>query len=131
MLFELLNRYNFTTYAPAVFGGSFKRAKVIGIVDYETAKKYANVDLVQRQVFALLPPGTPDRISKYMFVLIELPGGIKNVLAYPWIIATTIIKVEATNLVISVTDVDDTDMAKIRDVLNTMGYTFNIQTIDV
>jgi len=130
MQFEIHGLYNLTTYAPALFGLNFKRVKVVGIVDYETAKKYANVDLIQRQIFSLLPAGTPDKLSRYSYVLLETTSNTKTVLAYPWIVEDSITAITVSHLNISVVNVDDTDVNKVRDVLNSMGYTFTMEVVD-
>jgi hypothetical protein len=130
MLFNLNRLYNFTTYAPALFSDAFKQMRVIGIVGYNTAKQHSNVDVLQRQIFPLLPAGTPDRTADYTYLLFESSAGIKSVLAYPWIIENSIVEVESINLSVSVFDIDDTDMNKIRDVLNSMGYKFTMQQMN-
>lgn len=129
MLFKVNHRYNFTTYAPSVFGDSFKLSKVIGIVSYETARQHSNIDVLQRQVYPLLPVGTPDRVKEYNYVMFESSAGIEYVLAYPWIIEGSIEEVSAVDLAVDVYDVDSSAMGKIRDVLNSMGYNFTIKTL--
>ena len=129
-MFELHSTYNFTTYAPAVIGGGFKRVKVVGIVDYDTAKKYQNVDLIQRQIFSRLPVGTPDRASNYSYLLVEDGNGLRHVIAYPWIIPDTVVKVTTVDLQVRVRGTDDTDMARLRNVLNSMGYSYTIEVLN-
>jgi hypothetical protein len=125
-VFELKKLYNFTTYAPAILGGDFKQARVVALLDYDSALKYANVDLLQRQVFSKLPVGTVDAVSSYTFVLIERSDGVRVVLAYPWIIPESVVEVKTVSITATIYNADDTDMARIRDVLNTMGYQFNL-----
>lgn len=125
-MFELKKLYNFTTYAPAILGGDFTQARVVALLDYDSALKYANVDLLQRQVYSKLPVGTVDEVSSYTFVLVERSDGTRVVLAYPWIIPESVVEVKTVSLSVTIYNADDTDMARIRDVLNTMGYQFNI-----
>lgn len=131
MLLELGKSYNFTTYAPPLFQEIFRKAKVIGLIDYEIAKQHANVDLLQRQIYPLLPPGTPDRISKYSFVLFESASGKKFVMAYYWIVEDSIVEVVATNILVTVYNTTNADVGRIRDALNTMGYLFKVEEVDI
>lgn len=128
--FALKGLYNFNTYAPISLGAVFRRCRVVGLLDYEAAVKYANVDLIQRQVFSDLPPGTPDRPTKYTYVLFAKEDNTKFVLAYPWIIENSIVEVTMTNLQVTVYGVDDSDIGRIRDSLNVMGYRFLLNTVD-
>lgn len=131
MIFKLKAKYNFTVYAPALFSDTFRQSKVVGIIDYETAKKYTNIDLMQRQIYPLLPANTPDKVADYTYILLELSSGIQTVLAYPWIIENSIQEVSTMNLVATVYDVDDSDVNVIRDFMNSMGYRFKLDQIDI
>lgn len=97
-MFELKKLYNFTTYAPAILGGDFTQARVVALLDYDSALKYANVDLLQRQVYSKLPVGTVDEVSSYTFVLVERSDGTRVVLAYPWIIPESVVEVKTVSL---------------------------------
>lgn len=131
MIFKLKAKYNFTVYAPALFSDTFRQVKVIGIIDYETAKTYQNIDLMQRQIYPLLPQNTPDRVEDYTYILLETSSGIKSVIAYPWIIENSIQEITSMNLVATIYDSDDSDMGILRDFMNSMGYRFKIEQIDI
>lgn len=131
MLFAIKNLYNFSTYSPTSLGAAFRRCKVVGILDYDTALKYSNVDMLQRQVYPDLPTGTPDKLTRYTYILFAKEDGTKFVLAYPWIIENSIVEVHAVNLSVTIYNTDDSDVAKIRDSLNIMGYNFEIAMLDV
>ncbi len=50
--------YNFSVYANSILGTSYTNTKLVSILDYHTALKFANVELLHRQVFPYLPPNT-------------------------------------------------------------------------
>lgn len=124
------NVYSFATYAPAMFSESFNRCRILAIMDYNTAKKYANIDLLQRSIYPELPDGTPDRTASYSYVLFKnLDSGIQSVMAYPWIIESSITEILTSNLNITVYNASDLEATRIRDVLNSMGYQFLINVV--
>ena len=124
MIFQLNRKYNFITYAPSLFSENFSQSIVIGIIDYNTAKQYSNVDVIHRQVYPHLPAGTPDKLADYTFILLQASSGIKYVMAYFWIVEASIQEVAAANLLVTVYDVNVSDIGKITDVLNSLGYKF-------
>lgn len=130
MNFRLYRKYNYITHAPSLFIDNGRQNKVIGILDYETAKQYSNVDVIQRQIYPHLPPGTPDKTADYTYVLFQAPSGIKYVLAYPWIVENSIQEVAGVDLNVMVYDVDDTAVGKITDVMNSLGYKFQVKVLN-
>ena len=131
MIFQPNRTYNFSTYAPTILGASFRRMKVTGIINYRMASKITQVDLIQRQVFPLLPPKTPDAVTDYTYISFQDENGSESVFAYPWIIDTSINQITTMQLLATIYSADETTIAKVRDVLNTMGLTFDLKTTDV
>ena len=121
--FQIGNTYNFNTRAPAVLGSLFKNATILGIVDYNTASTYINIDVMQRTIYPLLPQGTPDNPKKYTYLLIQAESGQKTVLAYQWIDENTIAEVSSATIIVTLPNVNATDAERIRDSLALLGFT--------
>ena len=90
---------------------------------YESAKMFDNIDLKYRSIFPLLPSGTPDSPSTCTYYLFISESGEKIVFADQWMEESTITLVTGINFNVTFTGSSLDDMARIRDVLNAMGYT--------
>lgn len=125
--FELDSVYNFNTRAPAILGADFKKATILGILNYKLASNYINPETSHANIFPYLPEGTPKDPKSYTYILIRTESGENTVLAMPWIDETSITLVVNKTLVITVNDITNNDATRIRDNLLMMGFTsFNI-----
>lgn len=123
LLFEIHKTYTFNTLAPSVLGVTIKNAKLLSILDYDTALQYENVELKYRQVFPLLPNGTVDDAKSTVYYLFLAENGEKVIIAESWVDELNITLIEHINLLVSLPNVSLNDITSIRDVLNSMGYT--------
>lgn len=121
--FDIAKTYSFSTLAPAILGTRINNATLVGIVDYRTALTMLNVDLIHRQVFPLLPAGTVNNTKNYIYYVFSAEGGAPFVMASVWIEEATIEIVENITISISVPHTTLSDVQRIRDTLNLMGYT--------
>lgn len=122
MSFKIGKIYTFNTLAPAVLGVIVKNARLTGIVDYSTACKHINVDMLQRNVYPLLPAGTPNITSDYTYYLFKGESGNMVVLADVWIEETSIEEALGKTISISIPNANLEDVTRIRDTLNLMGF---------
>lgn len=121
--FETNKVYSFNTLAPAILGTQIKNAKLKGVLTYDTAVQFDNVDLKFRQIYPVLPAGTPDQIEACRFFLFQSESGSKIVLADQWIDMATVELIEAITYQITLPGLSVQDGARIRDGLNALGYT--------
>lgn len=126
--FSVGNTYSFNTLAPSLLGATFVNAKVIGIIGYDLAVTFTNVDLKQRAIYPLLPQGTVSDPKKYNYILFQTQSNINVVLALEWIDQNTIESVDLSTLEITVPNVSYSDSNKIREMLSLLGFSnFTIQ----
>jgi hypothetical protein len=117
------NTYTFNTTAPAALGVQIKNAKLLEICTYERAIKIENIILKFRQIYPVLPPGTPNNPALFLYYYFESESGEQVLLAEPWIDANTIALVEATNIQITCPNVSLDQITAIRNALNSLGIT--------
>lgn len=115
--------YNFNTKAPSLLGISIKNAKLIGIFDYNTALTHDNILLKYRQIYPLLPAGTPNSPETCIYYHFKSESGEKIVLADQWIEESTIEVVEHINFKVTFNQASLQDISRVRDALNALGYT--------
>lgn len=126
--FALGGMYSFTTRAPAILGSTISRHTLKGIVDYNTACKHENVELLHRQIYPLLPDGTINNPSKYTYLLLRSESGITRVIATVWIVESSITLVEEITATIKLTLDSNDDLITVRETLTLMGFPFTIET---
>lgn len=117
--------FNFSVYANSVLGTSYRNVKLLSILNYHTALKFANIELLQKQVFPYLPPGTPSDHTQYNYYLFSYKDK-DLVLADVWIQQNSIEKTVGLNYNLKLNDVTPTQIATIRDQLRLLGISFDI-----
>lgn len=117
--------YNFSVYANSVLGSSYKNAKLVSILDYHTALKFANIELLQRQIYPYLPPGTLADHTKYSYYLFKY-NDKDVVLADVWIEQASIEETAGLNYTLKLNNITSPTLATIRDQLRLLGVSFDI-----
>ncbi|EKD89680.1 MAG: hypothetical protein ACD_33C00008G0006 [uncultured bacterium] len=117
--------YNFTTYAPSILGTSYNNAKLVSILDYDTALKFGNIELLHKQIYPYLPSNTPSDLTKYTYYLFKTENG-NVILADYWLIDTSIQETGGINATINLYNIDSNKVSIIRDQLKLLGINFNI-----
>ena len=122
--FELLGVYNFEVVAPAILGSSkFENARNTGTYSYEDAKHFVNIDLIYRQIYPSLPPGTPDSPRLQKYYAFTLPSGERKFICEQWILADSIVQVSLVNFNVVFTEQTVETVEDIRRLLVAAGYT--------
>jgi hypothetical protein len=119
---ELNKVYTFNTLASSILGSQIKSAKLLAILDYSTAVKFANIDLLFRQIYPALPANTPNNPLSCVYYLFDSQSGEKIVLADQWIDMLSVDVVEHINIQVNFTGASVADISRIRDALNSLGY---------
>ncbi len=119
------NHYNFSLYANSVLGSSYKGFRLSSILDYNVAVKFGNIDLLHRQVYPYLPPGTPKDHTKYTYFLFQSDNK-QLVVAQEWIIPSSIEQTVGRDYTITIRNSTDAQVAIVRDQLRLLGLTFDI-----
>lgn len=124
-MFKINEYYSFSTYGNPVISNSYSGLKLGSILNYQTAIKFANIDLIQKQLYPYLPPGTESNHSKYTYLLFENNGKME-VIAEEWIIPNSVSQSEGKTYTLTLNNMSSTKMAIVRDQLRLLGISFNI-----
>ena len=125
MSLSINNHYNFSLYANSVLGSSYKGLRLSSILDYSTAVKFGNIDLLQKQIYPYLPPGTPKDATKYSYLLFQKDDK-PFVVAEEWIIPNSIEQTTGKDYTIVLRNTTVDKVAIVRDQLRLLGLTFDI-----
>jgi hypothetical protein len=115
--------FRFNTRAPALLGAIINNAKLLAMLDYDTAKAYENIDLKYRKIYPLLPNGTPDSPESCIYYRFKSESGENIIIADQWIENSTIEIIEHINFQVTFTDCAILDISRVRDAINALGYT--------
>lgn len=120
--------YNLSTKAPGVLPSSYQQLKLSSICNFRMAQSVEGPALYAkwRQIYPLLPAGTPDRPEAVDWYVFETASGSEVVLAADWINGPTVTPVTYRQYSILLTDSDYEQAQRIRDFLNTINAKFTI-----
>lgn len=124
-MFKINDHYSFSTYSNPVIASSYKGLKLISMVSYQMATKFANIDLIQKQIYPYLPPGTPNNHTKYTYLIFE-HNNKTEVIAEEWIIPNSVSQSEGKSYTLVLNNITATKMAIVRDQLRLLGISYNI-----
>ena len=122
--FTIGQRYNLSTYAPAVLGDNFKNFTVLAILDADTAAALGtDVAALHASVYPSIDDPKPtNNYKSYHYVRGETANGTKVILGLPWIVEASVVEVGAQTRVIRVANTTAADEITLREALSANGY---------
>lgn len=117
--------YNFSVYANSILGTSYKNTKLVSILDYSTALKFGNIELLHRQIYPYLPPNTISDPTKYTYYLFKY-NDKDIVIADVWIEQTSIQETLGLDYTLKLNNITSAQMSIIRDQLRLLGISYDI-----
>lgn len=123
-------KYSFNTNAPFILGTKCNDYVYCGTVTYSIANRLGiSCDTLHREIYHLLPKGTPDDASLYKYhVFLDKDENIK-VLADPWIAEGSVRSGEKLNITITIKGILNDDLKIIKDSLASIAYTEEMYTV--
>ena len=122
---SLNKHYNFSLYDNSVLGKTYRNAKLKSILDYHTALKFSDVELLNKQIYPYLPSGTNNNPLISTFYLFNV-NGKDIVIADIWIIESSIEETSGMNYTIRLNNISNAQYTTIRDQLRLLGISFDI-----
>jgi hypothetical protein len=121
--FSLIGKtINFNTNAGAILGVEVRNAKVVAILDPNTAKQFEDIIAKHIQVFPYLPQGTPDSAYEYSYLKVVSAEGKDLVYGIPWIAEDTIELVDTTSIQVVLKGRGQSDITLLRQSLLSNGF---------
>lgn len=120
--FKIKLTYSFAVIPTIVLNGDYSSVYVLGVIDFETASKYADVQALHVNVYPYLDPTTPNDATAYSYLLFKTPNGITSALGLPWIREETIVLKEARTIRVTIGDASTPDVQRVRDALVQNGF---------
>ena len=122
--FEIGKTYSFDTLAPSVLSLRIINAKVVSVMDADTAARSGH-DIMSwhERVRSHLPAGYNKDPNTHVYVKFRTYSGEETIFSTSWINMSTLMLTEAKRIIATVDDVSLTDMEVIRKLLIANGYT--------
>ncbi|QXN70459.1 hypothetical protein AGENTSMITH_55 [Bacillus phage vB_BspM_AgentSmith] len=124
-ILHINKHYSFSVYANSILGTNYKNAKLVAILDYRTALRFENIDLVHKQIYPYLPPSTLIDHTKYTFYLFTVDDK-SVVIADTWINQNSIEETTGQSYTVKLNNVTTHQLNIIRDQLRLIGVSFDI-----
>lgn len=121
--------YSFSTRAPGILGSSFSNLKLASIMTFDLANKFINVMSMHANIYPVLPEGISDNPESYTYYLFKTESNGELILADVWIDQNTVIEKGSQSLVIEIPRVTNTDIIRINNTLNMMGYSHSSKIV--
>ncbi|MGG4591747.1 phage DNA polymerase-associated SH3 family protein [Pseudomonas aeruginosa] len=115
----------FETYAPAVLSSEYRLAKLLSVLDFQSATYFGSPAEMHANVYPYLKEaglGIPDDPTQYQWGKFSHNGAV-IVLGIPWIKESTVAIVENTDIVVTIRRRGAEDVTAVRQALIARGFT--------
>lgn len=120
--FEVFGMYSFSVYPVAVLGTAFKNVKILGVVSQATAEALGfDTRAAHALVKTSLPATVPDDPSRYLYLQIQTPAGLKQFIGLPWIIEDSVEIVNLGKFTLEIDNESSSQQQRILDCLAANG----------
>lgn len=120
---KIENVYTFSTYSAAFLGSKVTRAKLLGVVNAATARKFSPIDQIYPQVFTTLPANAVYDVESQKYCLFEQQNGGTLVMAEQWINESTLEEIVNVSLIVKIETGDAGTADKVSQALHAAGIT--------
>lgn len=124
-ILHINKHYSFSVYANSILGTNYKNAKLVAILDYRTALRFDNIDLINKQIYPYLPPNTLIDHTKYTYYLFSVDDK-SVVIADTWINQNSVEETTGQSYNVKLNNVTTHQLNIIRDQLRLIGVSFDI-----
>jgi hypothetical protein len=114
---------SFDFHPVAMLGTGYKNAKLLAVLDADTARQFIDPVAKHANVYPTLPVGTPDKYDGYYYLKLRLANGSIDVVGIPWIKDETFVQVTTKSMRLTVENVAAADQNKVLEALSANGFT--------
>lgn len=120
---QLFSTVSFDLHPASVLGNGFKNAKLMAIIDADTARLFIDPAAMHANVYPFLPPGTPNNYKDYPYLKFKLASGGDLVLGLPWIKDETWQVTTTRSMRLTIENVSPADQNRVIEALSANGFT--------
>ncbi len=126
----LSSTVSFDLYPAAILGSSYQYAKVLAIIDADTARFWVDPIAMHANVYPTLPGSTPNSPSEYYWLKLKLADGTITAIGIPWIKEETYVQHTTSTIRLTIENVEPDQRNQIVEALAANGFTaVNVQVL--
>ena len=126
----LFSTVSFDLYPAALVAPSYKYAKVLGVMDADTARLFVDTVASHANVYPTLPEGTPNNHNQYPWVKLKLASNVITAVGLPWIKEETYVTHTTTTIRLTIENVEPANQNLIIECLAANGFSaVNVEVI--
>lgn len=122
IVLQSIVNFNFLAATQAILGTGYEGAKVMAILDAETANNYINTATLHANLYPMLPAGTPNDPTAYPYLKLKLASGQTTVVGLPWIDDSSWVVQQRAKMTIVTDALTPDDQNKVKLALNSAGF---------
>lgn len=119
---NIFSTVSFEVYPAQILGTGFHNAKVMGIIDADTARRWIDPVAMHAAVYPTLPEGSINQYDQYLYLKLLLANGQTTAIGLPWIRDDSYVVNEARRLQFIIENVTADDEPRIRRALSANGF---------
>lgn len=113
---------SFELYASSVLGTGYQGAKILAILDADSAFAYIDPPAMHANVYPSLPAGVPDAYDGYSYLKLKLASGQVTAIGIPWIKDDTFTVSTTRKMQITIDNVSPDNQNKVLLALSAAGF---------
>lgn len=113
---------SFSIYPVGIIPTVFSHVKVLDILSPSTASELQDVATLHANVKPTLPVGSPVNYNDYNYLRVQFENKTKAIIGLPWIVASSIVVHENTQISVIISDVNAGDVTRVREALIANGF---------
>lgn len=113
---------NFEYYGAAIMGAPVRGAKVLAILDADSAAMFINPVLMHANIKPMLPSNAPSNYTDYSYLKLKLSNGSTTAVGMPWIRGETWEEVAVSSMRFTVANVPPEKQQVILQALSANGF---------
>ena len=114
---------NFEYYGAAIMGAPVRGAKVLAILDADSAAMFINPMLMHANIKPFLPTNAPSKYTDYSYLKLKLADGTVTAVGLPWVRGETWEEVSVSSMRFTVPNVPPEKQQVILRALAANGFT--------
>lgn len=101
----LKSTISFDLHAPQILGTRCENAKVLALLDADSARSLIDPIAMHANIYPFLPPGVPDDFDGYSYLKLRLASGETTAIGLPWIKDDTLVVASTRSMRFTVANV--------------------------
>lgn len=114
---------SFDLHPSQLLGTGYRNAKLLAVMDADTARFWIDPPAMHANVYPTLPVGTPNQYDGYPYLKLRLADGTTTAVGLPWIKDETFVEITTRSMRLTIENVSPENQNKVLLALSSAGFT--------